>query len=191
MYLLFHLSFCLLDKEAKKESHNWTDKDNELAHSYPYLHANLVASCLTFHATSSQIQTQIFWWTFFLPLSAFAKCDIWWHCWAKVPISMWVAWGSWGLHGGVYADAPCAWQHVWKCTQQRLGARSPMWWSGRPTGQWHGHACATATATATATSPPVHHTILIFHQPRTLSILSNLLQTQQEHWATALWQISS
>ena len=39
--------------------------------------------------------------------------------------------------------------------------------------------------------PLHHHTILIFHQSRTLSILSDLPQTQQEDRATALRQISS
>jgi hypothetical protein len=39
--------------------------------------------------------------------------------------------------------------------------------------------------------PLHHHTILIFHQSRTLSILSDLPQTQQEDRETALRQISS
>ena len=39
--------------------------------------------------------------------------------------------------------------------------------------------------------PLHHHTILIFNQSRTLSILSDLPQTQQEDRATALRRISS
>ena len=38
-------------------------------------------------------------------------------------------------------------QHAWKCTEQRLGARSLTQWSGGPTCWWHGNTWLSATAT--------------------------------------------
>ena len=72
-------------------------------------------------------------------------------------------------------DAPPMQQHAQKCAQQRLKARSLMWWSGGPTCRWRGNVRLSATATPHHPPPRLQATTHPRHLIRLPSNLARIL----------------
>ena len=76
-------------------------------------------------------------------------------------------------------------QHVQKCAQQQLRARSLMWWSGGPTCWWHGNMRLPATATPHHPSPQLqattrpHHLIRSPSNSARISSMGHTMDPQQ------------
>jgi hypothetical protein len=186
MYLLFHLSFCLLDKEARRRAIIEQIRIISLLTHYPYLHAYLVLLASLFTPLVLKFKLRFF--------GEPSSC----HCpllpnvifddivEQKCPFQC-------GWHGEV-GDCTVGFTlmhrvHGSMCGNAHSSDLEPGARCGRAADQQAGGA---ATCVPQPQPQPLHdHTILIFHQSCTLSILSDLLQTQQEHRATALRQISS